>query len=68
MMTDIVEYQAVVKSHGKLFTETNRRWITTEATKKQCVRWYTSFSFLERKLERKLEQHQNITHSYFQIV
>lgn len=55
MMTDIVEYQAVVKSHGKLFTETNRRRITTEATKKQCVHWYTSFSFLERKLERKLE-------------
>lgn len=54
MMIHIMEYQAIVKSRGKLFTDRGRRWFTTEASKKQC---YTVMPacFRKKKQKKKLE-------------
>lgn len=50
MMIHIMEYQAIVKSCGKLFTDRGRRWFTTEASKKQC---YTVMPACFRKQTKK---------------
>lgn len=55
LMIHIMEYKAIVKSCGELFTDTGRRWFTTEASKKQCVHCDISFLVLETKLKKKLE-------------
>lgn len=61
MMIHIMEHEAIVTSHGKLFTDRGRRWFITKASKKTVLHCDASL-FLETKLKKRKEKKARMTH------